>query len=98
LVISDNGCDTMFGTDEQNNNGVEISRIALEKARGGGTLVLNLVEEWQDNPFCVQAHALGFDVYRVQDWAQLEQFARAFSSKKYGQAEAELLRSRKRVP
>lgn len=88
----------MFGMDEQNNNGVEISRIALEKACGGGTLVLNLVEEWQDNPFCMEAHALGFDVYRVQDWEQLEQFAGAFSSKKYGQAEEERLRARKRVP
>lgn len=98
LVISDNGCDTMFCTDEEDHDGVEISRMALENARGGGTLVLNLFEEWQENPFCVRAHSLGFDVYRVQNWEQLEQFAKAFSSKKYGQAEEELLRARKRVP
>lgn len=98
LVISDSGCDTMFCLDEQNNNGIDICKLALEKARGGGTLVLNLDSDWKQWSFCVEAHKLGFEVHRVQDWEQLEQFARAFSSRKYGQAEEERLRARRPVP
>lgn len=98
LVISDSGCDTMFMDDETGLHGADICREALEKARGGGTLVLNLYEEWETFPFCKDAHAMGFDVHRVQDWNQLEQFARKFSAKKYGQSQSDLARGRKKVP
>jgi hypothetical protein len=86
LVISDDGVDTMFDKDEKGNTGWEVSRMALEKGRAGGTLVLNLWNDWQNTPTLVRAHdELGLDIHRVQDWNQLVEFARAFSKAKYGQ-------------
>lgn len=85
LVISDEGCDTLFATDERGNDGYSVAKQALKNARGGGSLVLNLYTDWHHNSFCVKAHDLGFDVFRVQDWEQLEAFSRAFSTRKYGQ-------------
>jgi hypothetical protein len=86
LVISDDGVDTMFDTDEKGSSGWEVTRMALEKGRAGGTLVLNLWNDWQSFPKLLKAHAeLGLDIHRVQDWNQLVEFARAFSKAKYGQ-------------
>src|SRR4030095_4668536 len=42
LVISDDGVSTMFDRDERGNSGWDIAALALKRARGGGTLVLNL--------------------------------------------------------
>jgi hypothetical protein len=50
LMISDDGITTMFGNDEQNNSGWDISKMALEKARAGGSMVLSLGMDWQVNP------------------------------------------------
>ncbi|MEW6128500.1 MAG: vWA domain-containing protein [Acidobacteriota bacterium] len=84
LVISDDGVDTMFDTDEKGNSGWEVSKMALENGRGGGTFVLNLWNDWQQTPKLVQAHQQGWDIHRVQNWTQLVEFARAFSRAKYG--------------
>ncbi|MBI3652747.1 MAG: VWA domain-containing protein [Acidobacteria bacterium] len=85
LVISDDGVDTMFDNDEKGNIGWDISRMALEKGRAGGTFVLNLWSDWQQFPKLLKAHnELGWDIHRVQDWQQLVEFARAFSKAKYG--------------
>jgi hypothetical protein len=84
LVISDDGVDTMFDNDEKGNIGWDIARLALEKGRAGGTLVLNLWQDWQKTPVLVRASKEGWDVHRVQTWEQLVEFARAFSKAKYG--------------
>ena len=84
LVISDDGVDTMFDNDEKGNIGWDIARMALEKGRAGGTLVLNLWQDWQRTPVLVRASKEGWDVHRVQTWEQLVEFARAFSKAKYG--------------
>lgn len=84
LVISDDGVDTMFDNDEKGNVGWDIARLALEKGRAGGTLVLNLWRDWQQTPVLVRASQEGWDVHRVQTWEQLVEFARAFSRTKYG--------------
>jgi hypothetical protein len=84
LVISDDGVDTMFENDEQGNSGWDIAKMAIEKGRAGGTLVLNLWNDWQKIPVLMRAHNEGWDVHRVQDWQQLVEFARAFSKAKYG--------------
>src|SRR4051812_21829861 len=47
LVISDDGVTTMFDKDERGADGATIARTALGKARGGGTMVLNLWQ-WPD--------------------------------------------------
>lgn len=50
LMISDDGITTMFDNDEKKNSGWDISKMALEKARGGGTMVLSLPIDWRTNP------------------------------------------------
>lgn len=84
LVISDDGVDTMFEKDEKRNSGWDVARMALEKGRSGGTLVLNLWQDWQKTPVLVRANKEGWEVHRVQTWEQLVDFARAFSRAKYG--------------
>jgi hypothetical protein len=87
LVISDDGVDTMFHNDEKGNIGWDIARTALEKGRAGGTLVLNLWQDWQKTPDLIRASKEGWDLHRVQTWEQLVEFARAFSRAKYGRQE-----------
>lgn len=84
LVISDDGVDTMFDKDEKGNSGWDVSKMSLEKARGGGTMVLNLWSDWQQNKTLTAASAQGWDIHRVQTWDQLVDFARAFSKANYG--------------
>ncbi len=48
LILSDDGVTTLFDKDEKGNEGWDISRLALDKARGGGTMALNL--------WCVRYH------------------------------------------
>ncbi len=89
LVISDDGVSTAFDNDERGNSGWDVTRSALERARGGGSFVLNLPANWQS----VQQPAysairrardeLGIDVTRVADWDELVAFARAFARKRY---------------
>lgn len=101
LVISDDGVSTMFDRDEENNSGWEIARMALARARGGGTLLLNLMENWEEfaqaganrswinesATAIVRARNEGWNVHRVSAWEDLVTFARAFSSENYGTGE-----------
>jgi len=89
LMISDDGITTMFDNDERGASGWDISGQAMKAARGGGTMALNL---WYDLPADsptslalrrAQAEQ-GWDVHRVTDMAQLVDFARAFSRRRYG--------------
>ncbi|MBL8058873.1 MAG: hypothetical protein JNK29_19365 [Anaerolineales bacterium] len=84
LVISDDGVTTMFDKDEQNTSGWDIAAMALEKARGGGTLVLNLYQDWQKYPDLVRAGQQGWAIFVVRTWEELVTFAREFSRLKYG--------------
>jgi hypothetical protein len=83
LVISDEGVDTMLQPDEYKTPGETIVTEALAKCRGGGSLVLNIWEN-SKNARIKRLGELGFEIYRVRDWAQLERFAREFSERKYG--------------
>ncbi len=86
LVISDDGVDTMLQNDEYKTPGEQIIVEALAKCRGGGALVLNYPSYSTNfSPKIEHIRKLGFSAYRVTDWAQLEQFAREFSEKKYGE-------------
>jgi hypothetical protein len=57
--------------------------MALEKARGGGTMVLNLYREIKDNPDLLRASQEGWNIFPVQTWEQLVEFARKFSQLRY---------------
>ena len=97
LVISDDGVTTMFDKDEKGNSGWDVSRQALERCRGGGSLVLNMVASVitqldspalpKENEFVAQlrkARAQGWQISAVSTWPDLVAFARRFSEIKYG--------------
>jgi hypothetical protein len=88
LHISDDGITTMFDKDEQSNSGWDIARMALDKARGGGTMVLNLWQGWQQNPDLVKAHEQGWEIHPIRSWEELIEFAKWFSKLKYGEDES----------
>jgi hypothetical protein len=92
LVISDDGVDTMFNPDEQGTSGWNIAQMALERGRGGGTMVLNLWREWKETPVLVRANEQGWRIHRVQTWDELVEFARAFSKEKYTNEEQSVKR------
>jgi hypothetical protein len=95
LVISDDGITTLFDQDEKGNSGWDVARGALERARGGGTFVLDLAHDidssegipsYYDNVAGVLRRArdeLGIAIHRVTAWDQLIAFARWFSRLKY---------------
>jgi hypothetical protein len=80
LVISDDGVTTMFDKDERGNDGTAIARESLARARGGGTMVLNLYR-WPDD--LKPALDMGWDVVSIRGWAELLGFARSFARKSY---------------
>ena len=85
LVLSDEGIDTMARPDNRGSDGMSISKMALEKAGGGGTMVLNLYNEsFLRNTFSQEAQALGWEMSMVTDWSGLLEFARKFARRKFG--------------
>ncbi|HEX5072077.1 MAG TPA: hypothetical protein VFW03_02655 [Gemmatimonadaceae bacterium] len=102
LVISDDGVSTMFDTDERAGSGWDIARMALERARGGGSLVLNVPDDWDKRSLDRQRgkspgaswdlavrrarDEQGWHVHTVSSLAALVEFARAFSRARYGDA------------
>ena len=86
LILSDSGIDTMKNSDERGTPGLEISAMAMEKARGGGTMVLNLYNKsFLENEFSKACKNMGWEMFMVTDWSGLLQFAREFARLKYGQ-------------
>ena len=83
LQISDDGITTMFDKDEKKNSGWDISRMALEKAGGGGTFVLNLWTDYKKDKQLVAAEEMGWDIHVVKAWEDLVEFAKKFSQKHY---------------
>lgn len=84
VVISDSGADTMLEKDEKGNDGAGVCTRALERACGGGTLVLNLPTgyRWEARK---PLQAIGFRIYAVQEWADLVEFARRFVQDTWGE-------------
>jgi hypothetical protein len=91
LVISDDGVSTMFDRDERGNSGWDIATMALKRAAGGGTLVLNLPQKWETiGGSCADIRRArdeqGWQVHRVATLEELVGFARQFSRLRYGAA------------
>ncbi len=83
LVISDDGVTTMLSRDERGESGDRICTRALARARGGGTLVLNLPgATWKARE---SFEKLGFRVHAVTQWNDLVAFAREFVRENYGE-------------
>lgn len=85
LQISDDGITTMFSTDEKNNSGWDISAMALNKGRAGGTMALNLWGQVSQIPDLVKAVKQGWQIHTVRTWEDLLVFAKWFSQLKYGE-------------
>lgn len=93
LVISDDGVSTLFDSDEQGSDGWKVAALALERARGGGTFVLNLPESWETLARKFEAFARivrardeqGWNVHRVASWEDLVAFAIAFARLRYAE-------------
>lgn len=91
MVISDDGVSTMFDDDERGNSGWDIAKTALERAGGGGSLVLNLPGGWDQGANAYDAYKAirrardeqGWAVHRVATWDDLIGFAREFSRRHY---------------
>lgn len=91
LHLSDDGITTMFDRDERGNSGWDVAEQALQAARGGGTMALNLfhplpahtlgAKGWPAD--LARAHAAGWDIHVVRDMADLLAFAREFSQRHY---------------
>jgi hypothetical protein len=90
LIISDDGVNTLFDEDEKGNSGWKVSAGALAKARGGGTMVLNLYAAWEKQTTGAYADIKrardmqGWNVHRVATWEGLVAFAKEFSRLRYG--------------
>ncbi|OZG74751.1 hypothetical protein BTA51_03770 [Hahella sp. CCB-MM4] len=94
VILSDDGVTTLFDEDEQGNSGWDIAKQALENARGGGTMVLNLGWDYPDSTpenWYAKHDALlkraekehGWSIYPVSSWDAMVEFAQAFSRKHY---------------
>lgn len=83
LILSDDGVTTLFDADEKGNSGWDVSRMALEKARGGGTMALNLWVDVAANAALVRAQGEGWRISRVSQWDELITFARDFARHHY---------------
>lgn len=90
LIVSDDGVSTLFDQDERGQSGWDVSRAALERARGGGTMVLQLPNGWEQNTYgAYRAIARardeqGWHVHRIAGWEDLIAFARDFARLRYG--------------
>lgn len=102
MVISDDGVTTLFDQDEQGNSGWDVAAAALKKARGGGTLVLNLPDAWDApeerrpvfQPIRRARDEAGWNVHAVSSWEQLLVFAREFSRMRYSDTKCEVTRTK----
>ncbi len=85
LILSDEGMDTMRSADELGNAGMSISKMALEQARGGGTMLLRLyhAEHFMGQDFAKHATLMGWNIFPVVDFASMVAFAREFARQRY---------------
>jgi hypothetical protein len=93
MIVSDDGVTTMFDKDEKKNSGWTIACEAIKKAGGGGTMVLNLQQNWETTTYKEYEKIKkardtgGWDVYPVNKWDDLTSFARSFSRRHYHPAD-----------
>ena len=91
LIVSDNDTFRMLDSEADGIDGWTVAARALEKAKGGGTFVLELPEDFVGNDsrgeytrrYTSRMEAIGWNVAVVASMEQLLEFARAFSRQKY---------------
>lgn len=91
LMISDDGITTMFDKDEKGNSGWDISQMALEKGRAGGTMALNMPVDWESmshSEFTKLKKARSiqkWNIHAIEKMEDLIHFASEFSKKYFSQ-------------
>ncbi|KQQ31880.1 hypothetical protein ASF61_16145 [Duganella sp. Leaf126] len=94
LMISDDGISTMFDNDEQGNSGWAVAARALANGGAGGTMALDLRQDWDSGqhtgwlqqPYRDIARARdeqGWEIHAIAQAESLVDFARAFSRRHY---------------
>lgn len=86
LVITDQDIFSMLDSQENGRSGWEVAEMARKNARAGATFVLHMPYGWRDNDVD-KLRKIGWDVYRLYDWAELVDFARDFSHQLYAQTQ-----------
>jgi hypothetical protein len=84
LLPSDHDHFRLLDHEEGGELGWDVARRALAAARGGGTVVLNMVRSPEHKGF-ERLEADGWRVYCVSGWEQLVDFAREFSRRVYAE-------------
>jgi hypothetical protein len=82
MLLSDHDLFALLDLTENGQNGWDVAKRALLAARGGGTVVLNMVPGPQ-HPGIQRLEADGWRVHCVSGWEQLVDFAREFSRRVY---------------
>lgn len=97
LMISDDGITTMFDRDEKGGSGWDIAAHALKMGGAGGTMALNLPNDWEQagkwnwrrEPYDALKRARseqGWDIHAIARFEDLIEFARAFSRRHYAKS------------
>jgi len=82
LLLSDHDLFPLLDHEEGGETGWDVARRALHAARGGGTVVLNMVRG-PDHTGMQRLETDGWRVHCVSGWEQLVDFAREFSRRVY---------------
>jgi len=93
LLISDEGITTMFDADEHGTSGWDIAARALAAGRAGGTMALNIAENWAEYEGKTVAYddlkraqkEQNWDIHAINRQENLLTFARAFVQRHYVQ-------------
>lgn len=83
LILTDSDIFMML---KEVKGGWRIAREALEVAKGGGSLVLDMDPGWGYQAEIERLRSMGWDVYHVHGDEDLLRFARDFSRAKFGEA------------
>lgn len=97
LHISDDGITTMFDKDENGNDGWDVCARTLAIAGSGGTMALNLPDDWlsrADQWDCYRqirraGQEMGWAIHAVSALSGLLDFARAFAQRHYAESAGE---------
>lgn len=93
LHISDDGITTMFDKDEKGHDGWEVCEKTLAIAGGGGTMALNLPDDWISRAAQWASYRqieragqdMGWAIHAISELSGLLEFARAFAQRHYAE-------------
>jgi hypothetical protein len=85
LIVTDHDIYSMLGETVSGKTGWSVAAEALQRARGGGTYVLNMPEEFEPKGV-IRMRGDGWTVASVVQWEDIVPFARDFSRATFGEA------------